>query len=179
MAGALYDSLRTKIMPLPNNITVYPAHGAGSACGKNMSSETSALLGDQKETNYALGDISREDFISELTTGILPPPQYFAKAAAQNKTGYKSIEDVFEGSIKALSAHDVNGLIDEQVLVLDTRHQDDFRVAHIANSWFLGLNGGFAPWAGALIEDLHQAIVIIADEGNEKEAIMPIGACWL
>ena len=172
MAGALYDSLRTKIMPLPNNITVYPAHGAGSACGKNMSSETSALLGDQKETNYALGDISREDFISELTTGIFPPPQYFAKAAAQNKTGYKSIEDVFEGSIKALSAHDVNGLIDEQVLVLDTRHQDDFRVAHIANSWFLGLNGGFAPWAGALIEDLHQAIVIIADEGNEKEAIM-------
>jgi hydroxyacylglutathione hydrolase len=172
MAGCLYDSLRSKIMPLPNDITVYPAHGAGSACGKNMSSETSALLGDQKKTNYALGDITREDFITELTTGILPPPQYFAKAAAQNKTGYKSIEDVFEGSIKALSAQEVSDLNNDQTLVLDTRHQNDFREAHIVDSWFVGLNGGFAPWAGALIEDLHQAIIIVADEGSEKEAIM-------
>jgi hydroxyacylglutathione hydrolase len=169
LAATLYDSLRNKIMPLPDNITVYPGHGAGSACGKIMSNETSALLGDQKKTNYALGDISKEDFVKELTTGILPPPQYFSKAAAQNKSGYKSIDEVFESSLKALSAKAVS---ESDALVLDTRHQNDFRDGHIKGAWYVGLHGQFAPWVGALIEDLHQPIIIVADEGKEREAIM-------
>ena len=172
MAATLYDSLRSKIMPLPDHITVYPGHGAGSACGKKMSSETSALLGDQKQSNYALGDLTKEEFVKELTTGILPPPQYFAKAAAQNKKGYKSIDQVFESSLKAMSVEQVQTEIKNASLVIDTRHQDDFRDGHIPNSWFIGLNGQFAPWAGALIEDLHQKIVIVAVAGKEEEAIM-------
>ncbi|GAB5539212.1 MAG: MBL fold metallo-hydrolase [Salibacteraceae bacterium] len=172
LAATLYDSLRAKIMPLPDHITVYPGHGAGSACGKKMSSDTSALLGDQKKTNYALSDISKEDFVKELTTGILPPPQYFAKAAAQNKGGYKSIDEVFEASKVAMTAGQVKAESDNGTLVLDTRHQDDFREGHIPNAWFIGLNGQFAPWAGALIEDLHERIVIVADQGKEEEAIM-------
>ena len=134
-----------------------------------MSNETSALLGDQKKTNYALGDISKEDFVKELTTGILPPPQYFSKAAAQNKSGYKSIDEVFESSLKALSAKAVS---ESDALVLDTRHQNDFRDGHIKGAWYVGLHGQFAPWVGALIEDLHQPIIIVADEGKEREAIM-------
>ena len=172
MAATLYDSLRSKIMPLPDHITVYPGHGAGSACGKKMSSETSALLGDQKQSNYALGDLTKEEFVKELTTGILPPPQYFAKAAAQNKKGYKSIDQVFESSLNAMSVEQVQTEIKNASLVIDTRHQDDFRDGHIPNSWFIGLNGQFAPWAGALIEDLHQKIVIVAEAGKEEEAIM-------
>jgi len=172
MAATLYDSLRSKIMPLPDHITVYPGHGAGSACGKKMSSETSALLGDQKQSNYALGDLTKEEFVKELTTGILPPPQYFAKAAAQNKKGYKSIDQVFESSLNAMSVEKVQTEIKNASLVIDTRHQDDFRDGHIPNSWFIGLNGQFAPWAGALIEDLHQNIVIVAEAGKEEEAIM-------
>lgn len=172
MAATLYDSLRSKIMPLPDHITVYPGHGAGSACGKKMSSETSALLGDQKQSNYVLGDLTKEEFVKELTTGILPPPQYFAKAAAQNKKGYKSIDQVFESSLNAMSVEQVQTEIKNASLVIDTRHQDDFRDGHIPNSWFIGLNGQFAPWAGALIEDLHQKIVIVAEAGKEEEAIM-------
>lgn len=172
MAGALYDSLRSKIMPLPNDIIVYPAHGAGSACGKKMSEERSAYLGDQKRDNYALSDLTRDEFIKELTTGIVPPPQYFAKAAAQNKMGYKSIDDVMAHSLKPLSADDVESALNSGILILDTRNQNDYRDGYIKGSWFIGLNGQFAPWAGALIEDLHQAMVIIADEGKESEAII-------
>jgi hydroxyacylglutathione hydrolase len=169
LAATLYDSLRVKIMPLSDHITVYPGHGAGSSCGKKMSSETSALLGDQKQTNYALGDISKEDFVKELTTGILPPPQYFSKAAAQNKSGYKSIDELFESSLKALTPDQMDS---SKSLILDTRHQDDFRKGHIKDSWFVGLDGQFAPWVGALIEDLHQPIIIVAEVGKEREAIM-------
>ncbi len=169
LAATLYDSLRVKIMPLPDHIIVYPGHGAGSACGKKMSSETFALLGDQKQTNYALGDISKEDFVKELTTGILPPPQYFSKAAAQNKSGYKSIDELFESSLKALTPDQIDC---SKSLILDTRHQDDFRKGHIKDSWFVGLDGQFAPWVGALIEGLHQPIIIIAEVGKEREAIM-------
>lgn len=169
LAATLYDSLRNKIMPLPDHITVYPGHGAGSACGKKMSSDTSALLGDQKKTNYALGDLTKEEFVKELTTGIMPPPQYFAKAAAQNKSGYKSIDEVFSNSLNPLTMESV---AKSKALLLDTRHQDDFRNGHIPGSWFIGLNGQFAPWVGALIEDLHQPIIIIADQGREEEAIM-------
>ena len=168
MAATLYDSLRSKIMPLPDHITVYPGHGAGSACGKKMSSETSALLGEQKQTNYALDDLTKEEFVKELTTGILPPPQYFAKAAAQNKKGYKSIDQVFESSLNAMSVEQVQTEIKNVSLIIDTRHRDDFRDGHIVNSWFIGLNGQFAPWAGALIEDLHQKIIIVAEAGKEE-----------
>lgn len=172
MAATLYDSLRTKIMTLPDHITVYPAHGAGSACGKNMSSETSALLGDQKQTNYALGDLTKEEFVKELTTGILPAPQYFAKAAAQNKKGYKSIDQVFESSLNAMSVDEVLEAQKSGVMVLDTRREGEFSEGHIPNAWYIGLHGQFAPWAGALIEDMHQPIAIVADSGKEQEAIM-------
>ena len=172
MAGTLYDSLRSKVMPLTDDVIVYPAHGAGSACGKNLSDETQSTIGDQKKSNYALGDLTRDEFIKELTTGILPPPQYFAKAAAQNKRGYKSIDDVYESSMSALSVSDLKHAQNEGALVIDTRDQFVFAEAHVPNAWFIGLNGQFAPWAGALIEDMHQPIVIVADAGKEKEAIM-------
>lgn len=172
MAATLYDSLREKILPLPDHITVYPAHGAGSACGKNMSSETSALLGDQKKTNYALGDLTKEEFVKELTTGILPAPQYFAKAAAQNKKGYKSIDEVFKNSMTALSVDQMLAAQQQGALVLDTRRENEFSQGHVPNAWYIGLRGQFAPWAGALIEDMHQAIVIIAEPEKEQEAIM-------
>ena len=172
MAATLYDSLHNKIMTLPDDITVYPAHGAGSACGKNMSSETSALLGDQKQTNYALGNLTKEEFVKELTTGILPAPQYFAKAAAQNKKGYKSIDDVFESSMNAMSIEQMLEAQNKGVMVLDTRKEGEFSDGHIPNAWYIGLHGQFAPWAGALIVDMHQPIVIVAEEGKEQEAIM-------
>lgn len=172
MAATLYDSLRKKIMPLPDHIIVYPAHGAGSACGKNMSNETSALLGDQKRMNYALGDISKEEFVKELTSGILPPPQYFAKAAAQNKKGYKSIDEVFASSLRPLSAEQLEDEQNKGALVIDTRREAAFSAGHVPNSWFIGLHGQFAPWAGALISDMHQPIIIIAEEGKAEEAIM-------
>ncbi len=172
MAATLYDSLREKILPLPDHIIVYPAHGAGSACGKNMSSETSALLGDQKKTNYALGDLTKEEFVKELTTGILPAPQYFAKAAAQNKKGYKSIDEVFKNSMTALSVDQMLAAQQQGALVLDTRRENEFSQGHVPNAWYIGLHGQFAPWAGALIEYMHQAIVIIAEPEKEQEAIM-------
>jgi len=172
MAATLYDSLRTKILTLPDHLTVYPAHGAGSACGKNMSSETSALLGDQKQTNYALGDLTKEEFVKELTTGILPAPQYFAKAAAQNKKGYKSIDHVFESSLNAMSVDQVLSAQESGAMVLDTRREGEFSDGHIPNAWYIGLHGQFAPWAGALIVDMHQPIVIVAEPGKEQEAIM-------
>ncbi len=172
MAATLYDSLREKIMPLPDHIIVYPAHGAGSACGKNMSSETSALLGDQKQTNYALGDLTKEEFVKELTTGILPPPQYFSKAAAQNKKGYKSIDEVYEASLNAMDVAEVERAQANGTLVLDTRREGEYSEGHIPNAWYIGLHGQFAPWAGALIEDMHQPMIIVAEAGKEQEAIM-------
>lgn len=172
MAATLFDSLRGKIMPLPDHVIVYPAHGAGSACGKNMSKETFDTLGHQKQSNYALGDISKEDFVKELTTGILPPPVYFAKAAAQNKQGYKSIDEVYASSVKALDVAAFEAAMNDGTLIIDTRHQNDFRDGHIKGSWFIGLHGQFAPWAGALIKDMHQPMLIIAESGKEKEAVM-------
>lgn len=172
MAASLYDSLREKILPLPDHVLVYPAHGAGSACGKNMSKETFSTLGEQKQSNYALGDLGKEAFIKELTTGVLPPPQYFAKAAAQNKRGYKSIDEVYANSIKEMTPDEVGKHMMQGALVIDTRTPDAYREGHIKGSWFIGLNGQFAPWAGALIEDMHQPIIIAGDEGKEREAVM-------
>jgi len=174
LAGWLYDSLRKKIMPLPDDIMVYPAHGAGSACGKNMSTETWDTLGNQKKTNYALrANMTREEFIREVTEGLLPPPQYFAKNAQMNKEGYKDFDKVMEEGSKALSVDEFEMLGDEDdVLILDVRHQKDFVKGYVPGSIFIGLNGSFAPWVGAMIPDINQKIILVTPEGLEEEAVM-------
>jgi hydroxyacylglutathione hydrolase len=173
LAGMLFDSLRNEILPLPNNITVYPAHGAGSSCGKNMSSETSGNLGEQKMTNYALrSDMTRDEFINEVTEGILPPPQYFPKNAQLNKNGYSAIDQVLSNGTTALSITDFKTAISKGALILDVRTQQDFIKGFIPNSLFIGLNGTFAMWVGALIKDITQSIVLICPEGSEQQAVL-------
>ena len=173
LAGWLYDSLRGKIMTLPDDVIVYPAHGAGSACGKNMSKETWDTLGNQKATNYALrADMTRDEFIKEVTTGLQPPPQYFSKNAAMNKQGYESIDVVMERGTLALSPEKFEEMVNlENALILDVRHQDEFHKGFVPNSIFIGLDGQFAPWVGALIPDLMQPLAIIAPEGREVETV--------
>mgnify|MGYP003684030007 FL=1 len=173
LAGMLFESLRNKIMPLPDDIIIYPAHGAGSACGKNMSNETQDLLGNQKRTNYALrADMTKVEFIKEVTEGILPPPQYFAKNAQLNKSGIKSIDGVLKQGMVALDIDLLESLVEhEKALVLDTREPEEFAQGHIPNAIFIGIKGSFAPWVGALINDLNQPIVFIASKGMEKEVI--------
>jgi len=173
LASWLYDSLRKKIMPLPDDVIVYPAHGAGSACGKSMSKETWDTLGNQKRTNYALrADMTKEEFIKEVTEGLLPPPQYFAKNAKLNKSGYGSIDEVLEKGAIPLEANQLEEIVNQQgALVLDTRQPDKFAAGHIPNSIFIGIDGSFAPWVGALIVDLQQPIVLVAPEGREEEVV--------
>jgi glyoxylase-like metal-dependent hydrolase (beta-lactamase superfamily II)/rhodanese-related sulfurtransferase len=173
LAAMLFDSLRNKIMPLADDVIVYPAHGAGSACGKNLSKETVGVLGEQKQTNYALrADMTKDEFIKEVLDGIAPPPQYFAKNAMMNKMGYKSFETVLEKGNVPLSPEDFEALANhESALVLDVRHQNDFVKAHIPNSIFIGLDGQFAPWVGALITDIKQPILLVVPEGREQEAV--------
>ena len=173
LAGMLFESLRTKIMPLADDIIVYPAHGAGSACGKNMSSQTWDTLGNQKETNYALrANMTKEEFIKEVTTGILPPPQYFAKNAMINKTGYEALDVVMERGTVALDVDTFESLANhEGAIVLDTRNREDFAKAFVPNSIFIGLDGTFAPWVGTLITDIKQPILFIAPEGKEEEVV--------
>ena len=174
LAGMLYESLRSKIMTLPDDVVVYPAHGAGSACGKNMSKETTDLLGNQKKTNYALRpDMSKEEFIKELTDGLLPPPQYFAANVAMNKSAHTAgLEKVLATGKVALSPEAFEAYANhEGALVLDTRNQKDFAAAHIPNAIFIGIDGGFAPWVGALIPDLQQPIIFVADAGREEEVV--------
>jgi hydroxyacylglutathione hydrolase len=173
LAGWLYDSLRAKIMPLPDDVLVYPAHGAGSACGKNMSSETWDTLGNQKRTNYALrADMTREEFIQEVTDGLQPPPQYFAKNAKLNKTGYESIDVVMARGAKALAPEAFEEAANATgALLLDVRSKEEFVKGFIPNSIFIGLDGSFAPWVGALVPDLMQPILIIAPEGHEEETV--------
>ena len=173
LAGMLFDSLRNKIMPLSDDITVYPAHGAGSACGKNMMKETVDTLGNQKKMNYALReDMTREEFIEEVTYGLLPPPKYFPLNVKMNKSGYDDIETVLDRGMKALTPEAYEVLANEaDALILDVRHQDEFVKGHIPQSIFIGLDGGFAPWVGALIGDTSQPLLIIAPEGREEEAI--------
>ena len=153
LAGMLFDSLRTKIMPLADDIIVYPAHGAGSACGKNLSKETVGILGEQKKTNYALrADMTKNEFVKEVLDGIAPPPQYFSKNALMNKSGYASFETVLEKGDVALNPIAFEALANEEnALILDVRHQKDFLASHIPNSIFIGLNGSFAPWVLSLI----------------------------
>lgn len=173
LAGMLYDSLQHKIMPLPDSVLVYPAHGAGSACGKNMSKETFDTLGNQKQNNYALKAQSKEWFVKELTTGILPAPFYFAKNAALNKNGYMPIDAVMAQGNRALTVDDLKHLQAQgNVLVLDVRSVSEFSEGHIPNSLFIGLDGQFAPWVGALITDLHTSIVLVAPLEREAEAVM-------
>ncbi|MEQ8357968.1 MAG: MBL fold metallo-hydrolase [Cytophagales bacterium] len=173
LAGMLYESLRNKIMTLPDSVIVYPAHGAGSACGKNMSSETTDTLGNQKKFNYALrADMSKEEFIKEVTDGLLPPPQYFAQNVAMNKSGAVSLDKIMEKGKVALDVETFEAMANhEGALVLDTRNQKEFSEKHIPNSIFIGINGDFAPWVGALIPDLNQAIIFIADIGKEEEVV--------
>ncbi len=173
LAGMLYESLRTKIMPLSNDLIVYPAHGAGSSCGKNMSSQTWDTLGNQKETNYALrANMTKEEFIKEVTTGILPAPQYFAKNAMINKTGYEALDVVMERGMNPLDVETFESIANhEGALVIDTRNREEFVEGFIPNSIFIGLDGTFAPWVGTLITDITQPILFIAPAGQEEEVV--------
>ncbi len=173
LAETLFDSLRNKIMPLADDVIVYPAHGAGSACGKNMMKETVDSLGNQKKMNYALrADMTKEEFVKEVTEGLLPPPQYFPLNVKMNKEGYEDIEEVLERGTKPLSPEEFEMLANETgAVVLDVRHQNEYVKGHIPRSIFIGIEGGFAPWVGALIADVEQPILLVAPEGKEEETI--------
>ena len=173
LAGLLYDSLRTKIMTLEDDVIVYPAHGAGSACGKNLSKETVGTIGDQKKTNYALrADMTKEEFVKEVTDGLLPPPEYFPLNVKMNKEGYQSIDEVIKSGARALSVADFEKIANEtDALILDVRHQSEFIKGFIPQSIFIGLGGTFAPWVGALIKDVTQPILLVTPEGEEETTI--------
>ena len=173
LAGLLFDSLRNKIMPLSDDIKVYPAHGAGSACGKNMMKVTVDTLGNQKKVNYALREnMTREEFIKEVTDGLEAPPQYFPLNVKMNKSGYDDVESVLSRGLNPLDPESFEILANEAgALILDVRHQDEFVKGHVPQSIFIGLDGGFAPWVGALIGDVNQPLMIITPEGREEETI--------
>ncbi len=173
LAGTLFDSLRNKIMPLADDIIVYPAHGAGSACGKNMSKETTDTLRHQKATNYALrANMTRDEFVVEVTTGLMPPPAYFPLNVMMNKMGYESIDTVLARGSHALSADAFEAVANESgALILDTRDPQVFATGFVPNSINIGINGNFAPWVGALIPDIKQQILLVAEPGSEQEVI--------
>ncbi len=172
LAGLLYDSLMNKIMPLSDDVIVYPAHGAGSACGKNMMKETVDSLGNQKRVNYALNQPDRESFIKAVTEGLLPPPAYFGLNVAMNKKGYESFETVLSHGMKALSADEFELAAEStDALILDTRDNTLFYRGFIPQSINIGLSGDFAPWVGALIIDVKQPILLVTDEGKEEETV--------
>ncbi|WP_291967755.1 MBL fold metallo-hydrolase [Maribacter sp.] len=173
LAGFLFDSLREKIMPLADDVIVYPAHGAGSACGKNMMKETVDTLGNQKKMNYALrADMTKDEFIDEVIDGLLPPPQYFPLNVKMNKEGYEDVKKVLERGTRALSPAAFEAAANETgAIVLDVRHQDDFAKSHIPRSIFIGLDGSFAPWVGALIADVQQPLLLVTPVGMEEETV--------
>ncbi|MBK8706270.1 MAG: MBL fold metallo-hydrolase [Saprospiraceae bacterium] len=173
LAGLLFDSLRNKIMPLGDEVIVYPGHGAGSACGKKMSSETSGRLGDQKRLNYALRpDMTRAEFVKEVTEGLVDPPQYFPKNAMLNKMGYDSITEVRQRGLQAHSVRAFKTVWETQeALIIDTRSKEDFVQGFIPGAIFIGVDGSFASWVGALIPDLQQPILVVADPGREEEVV--------
>lgn len=173
LAEKLYYSLRNKIMPLSDDLIVYPNHGAGSACGKNMSKETTDTLGNQKKTNYALrSDMTLDEFKSELLEGLAPPPAYFPQNVLMNIKGYESLENVLAQAKQPLSPEEFKALANQtDALILDVRHQDEFVKQHIPGSIFIGLQGQFAPWVGALIKDVKQPLLLVTPEGQEEEAI--------
>ena len=172
LAGMLYDSLYTKILPLPDDITVYPAHGAGSACGKNMMKETVDTLGNQKKMNYALNQPSKKAFIEAVTDGLLPPPAYFAMNVAMNKKGYQSFDSVLSQGMKNLSVNEFENLAEESgALILDTRSSGDFSKGFIPQSINIGIKGDFAPWVGSMIVNVNQPILLVTDKDMEQEVI--------
>jgi glyoxylase-like metal-dependent hydrolase (beta-lactamase superfamily II)/rhodanese-related sulfurtransferase len=171
MASMLYDSLNTKIKTLPDETIVYPAHGPGSACGKNIGKETFSTIGEQKKFNYALKDQSREDFIAQVTDGISPPPKYFFEDARINKQGYSSVDHVLKKSNQPLSVQEFKTAVKGGALLLDTRKADDFEKGFIKGSVNIGLNGQYAVWVGTLI-NIHQPIVLVAQEGTEHESVL-------
>lgn len=173
LAGLLFDSLRSKIMTLPDETIVYPGHGAGSACGKKMSKETVGTIGDQKATNYALrANMTKEEFIKEVTDGLLPPPAYFPLNVMLNKQGYEDISEVIKRGQRGLDPDKFELAANESgAVVLDVRHQSEFTKGHIPRSIFIGIDGGFAPWVGALIKDIKQPILLVAPEGRLEEVI--------
>jgi glyoxylase-like metal-dependent hydrolase (beta-lactamase superfamily II)/rhodanese-related sulfurtransferase len=172
LAGLLYNSLQSKIMPLSDDLIIYPAHGAGSACGKNMSKETSDTLGHQKQVNYALKATNQEQFIKEVTDGLLPPPYYFPQNVMLNKQGYENVEKVIGRGLTALSPDAFEMVVNEEgALILDTRKAQEFKNGFIPNSINIGIDGDFAPWVGTLITDIKQPIVIVADLGREEEVV--------
>ncbi len=173
LAGLLYDGLMNKIMPLPDDIIVYPAHGAGSACGKNMMKETVDTLGHQKKVNYALNQPNRDAFIKAVTDGLLPPPGYFGMNVFMNKNGYENINDVLNKSLTPFSSDEFELIIKRsEAIILDTRANTDFYKEHIPQSINIGLKGDFAPWVGALVVDVNQPILLITDIGEEEDAII-------
>jgi hydroxyacylglutathione hydrolase len=172
LAGMLYESLYKKIIPLPDDVTVYPAHGAGSACGKNMMKETVDSLGNQKKMNYALNQPDKNTFIKEVTDGLLPPPAYFGMNVSMNKKGYVSFENVLSKSMKSLTPSEFETVAESSgALILDTRKDADFFKAFIPNSVNIGLQGDFAPWVGALIVNVNQPILLITEKDKEEEAV--------
>jgi len=173
LAGYLFDSLRNKIMPLPDSVIVYPAHGAGSACGKNMSKETTDTLGNQKKNNYALrADMTKEEFINEVTNGLAAPPAYFPLNVMMNIQGYESIDKVLERGQQAMSPEAFEAAANETgALILDTRAPQTFAAGFVPNSINIGIDGQFAPWVGAMIPDIKQEILLVCDEGREEEVV--------
>ena len=173
MAGMLFDSLRKKIMPLSDDVIVYPAHGAGSACGKKISRETFSTLGNQKSSNYALNkSLSKEEFINELTEGLESPPAYFPMNVKMNQEGYNHIENILRKNLNPLDTDEFEKLANQSgVLILDVRNQIQFAEEHIPGSIFIGIDGGFAPWVGAIVGDVKRPILLITPKGREKETI--------
>ena len=171
LASMLYDSLRNKIMILNDDVIVYPGHGQGTSCGKDLSSETIGTLGDQKKTNYALRDkMTKEEFVKEVLSGLLDPPKYFPSNVELNKSGYLESQTILKESLNALEANKVEELI-KDVILLDVRNEYDFAESHIPGSIFIGLDGRFAPWVGELLEDIKKPIILLAPKGREEEAI--------
>ncbi|MFM7079244.1 MAG: MBL fold metallo-hydrolase, partial [Bacteroidota bacterium] len=172
LAGLLYDSLMNKIMPLSDDITVYPAHGAGSACGKNMMKETFDTLGNQKKMDYALNQPNKEAFIKAVTDGLLPPPAYFPLNVAMNKKGYESIDEVMRKGMTAMNPEQFEQAADlSGALILDTRSADDFSKGFVPQSINIGIKGDFAPWVGALVGDVKQELLLVTEPGMEEETV--------
>jgi len=173
LAGILFDSVNNKLLNLPDHVLVYPAHGAGSACGKNMMKETVDTLGNQKKINYALnGSLSKEDFIKELTYDLESPPEYFPSNVKLNQEGYLDFSSVLKQSLNPLSFIEFKNLINDNTVILDVRNQNEFKKGFIPGSIFIGLNGAFAPWVGSIIKDISTKLLLVCDEGQEREAIM-------
>ena len=172
LAGLLYESLYTKILPLADDIIVYPAHGAGSACGKNMMNITQDTLGNQKKVNYALNQATKADFVKAVTDGLLPPPAYFGMNVAMNKGGYEDFQKVLNTGMTALSANEFEAVAEATgALILDTRNDAEFAIGFIPQAINIGITGDFAPWVGAMIGDVKQPILLVTDAGKEEEAV--------